>query len=226
MSAWNLHWLSASGDLSPQRARVSAEVQATRDRMNDVINVPDMDILIQRRSRGVIPELGVGGFAQGENTFLIVLDPENPALDESLQNGALGRVIAHEAHHCMRMSGPGYGGTLGEALVSEGLAGQFVSMLFASGPEPWERAVDRDTIALHAPDEPQLLAADYDHESWFFGTDGVRPRWLGYTLGYRMASAWLETAPTIDVGLMVNVPASTVISAWNAKYGALLGGRA
>jgi hypothetical protein len=76
-----------------------------------------------------------------ESLFSLTLDPDNPNFERSLGDGDLRRTIAHEVHHCMRMAGPGYGWTLGEALVSEGLAGQFVHRLFGSPPEPWECAV-------------------------------------------------------------------------------------
>ncbi len=45
-------------------------------------------------------------------------------LAASLDDGAFRRTIAHVVHRCLRMAEPGYGRTLGEALVSQGLAGQ------------------------------------------------------------------------------------------------------
>ena len=60
--------------------------------------------------------------------FSMTLDPDNPNFAASLEGGAVHRHIVHEVHHCLRMAGPGYGWTLGEALVSEGLAGQFAAM--------------------------------------------------------------------------------------------------
>ncbi|MES0476805.1 MULTISPECIES: DUF2268 domain-containing putative Zn-dependent protease [Citrobacter freundii complex] len=42
-------------------------------------------------------------------------------------------------HHAARWQGPGYGSTLGEALVSKGLADHFSLELFGGEPELWER---------------------------------------------------------------------------------------
>nr|WP_274517589.1 DUF2268 domain-containing putative Zn-dependent protease [Pseudomonas sp. GM18] len=64
----------------------------------------------------------------------MTLDPDNPNLLPSLRTGTLHRQIVHEVHHCLRIAGPGYGWTLGEALVSEGLAGQFVRHLLGKRP--------------------------------------------------------------------------------------------
>ena len=83
------------------------------------------------------------------------------------------------------MAGPGYDRTLGEALVSEGLAGHFVQRLFGNPPEPWEHAVGV----------------------------GEYPRWLGYTLGYAIVGKWLGSAREPDVATLVNVPAHTVLLA-------------
>ncbi|WP_256390362.1 DUF2268 domain-containing putative Zn-dependent protease [Pseudomonas yamanorum] len=99
----------------------------------------------------------------------------------SFRSGSLRRHVVHvvhEVHHCLRMAGPGYGWTLGEAMVSEGLAGQFVRRVLGSQPELWERALAPEEL-LSSPVELQLLQATYyDHSEWFFGT-GTRPRWLG-----------------------------------------------
>lgn len=78
--------------------------------------------------------------------FSLTIDPANPNFAHSLRDGDLRRAVAHEAHRCMRMAGPGYGWSLGEALVSEGLAGHFASRLFDSPPAPWECAVTDEVL--------------------------------------------------------------------------------
>jgi hypothetical protein len=109
-----------------------------------------------------------------------------------VHGGDLRRTVAHEVHHCLRMAGPGYGWTLGEALVSEGLAGRFVSRLFGSPSESWECAVSDEERRANLPDNTTLLSTGHDHLAWFFGFGGCHPRWLGYTLGYRIVGDWLD----------------------------------
>jgi uncharacterized protein YjaZ len=110
------------------------------------------------------------------------------------------------------MGGPGYGRTLGQALVSEGLAGHFTRLLLHNPPEPWECAVTDDALEAHWPDK-ETLAKPYNHAEWFFGVGGQRPRWLGYTLGYRIVADWLAVTPEVDGDLLVNVAAETVLNA-------------
>ena len=210
---WRLHWLEAGRDLTPWRGRIASEVEAAWTAMTAKVGTPPLDILVQRLPGAVIPEVGMVGHAYRTGLFALTLDPDNPHFAASLAEGALRRLTAHEAHHCLRMAALGYGRTLGEALVSEGLAGQFTGWLFGSPPEPWERAADDDALRSHAPGAAALAEPGYDHDAWFFGAGGHRPRWLGYTLGYRLVGRWLAGAGTVDGEAGVNVPAATVHAA-------------
>ena len=211
---WHLHWLEAEGDLGPWRSQLAAEIEATRQQfVVRAVPPPRLDILVQRLAGAVIPEIGMVGQAYRKGLFALTFDPDNPHFAVGLLDGTLRRQVAHEAHHCMRMTGPGYGRTLGEALVSEGLAGRFTGWLFDSPPEPWERAFGDDVLRAHAPDEVTLQSADDDHAAWFFGFGGRLPRWFGYTLGYRLAGEWLKEAGEVDGHTWVNVPAATVLAA-------------
>ena len=221
---WRLHWLEAEGDLAPWRDAIAGEVEATRNLVARMVRspLPPLDILVQRLAAAGIPEIGMVGHAYRKRLFALTVDPDNPRFVASLGNGALRRQIAHEVHHCLRMAGPGYGRTLGEALVSEGLAGRFTGWLFGSPPEPWERAVDIETMRCHAPDAAALHAKEYGHDAWFFGAGGRYPRWLGYTLGYYLVGEWQAMTGTVDGDTWVNVAAASVLVAARGRSGSLL----
>lgn len=214
---WKLHWLEAPGDLRPWREIITTEVELARRAIAGLMAVPVLDILIEREPSAVIPETGTTGRAYRRNLFSISVDPDNPNFEQSLRDGDLRRTAAHEAHHCMRMAGPGYGWTLGEALVSEGLAGRFVSQLFGSPPEPWECAVTDDVLKANLPDPPTLISKGHDHAVWFFGFKDQRPRWLGYTLGYRIVVDWLGERSQVDGHTWINVPAEEVLRAASTR---------
>ncbi|WP_420962547.1 DUF2268 domain-containing putative Zn-dependent protease [Brucella sp. IR073] len=212
MDGWTLHWLEASGELGDFRAEIIENFEAAYRLLSTFLPPPRLDILIQRLTGETIPEMGIVGHAYRGTLFGMVVDPDNPNFTDSLGNGALQRQIIHEVHHCLRMAGPGYGWTLGEALVSEGLAGQFVRKLFGSAPEPWERAVPLEYLHSNPVEGKRLSTKDYNHPAWFFGT-GSHPRWLGYTLGFEMVGSWLKKAGEIDAATWIGVPADTVIEA-------------
>jgi hypothetical protein len=214
MNEWTLHWLEAAGDLRLWRDRIEAEVTATRRLVSDLLDPRVLDVLVARSSDGVIPEIGMCGRAYSRHLFSLTVDPDNPTFGTCLQDGTLRRQVAHEVNHCLRMAGPGYGRTFGEALVSEGLAGHFVQKIFDSPPELWERAVDRDVLLDRLPDAETLSATSWDHGAWFFGTlDGRYPRWLGYTLGYEIVGAWIAAVGGADGDALVKTPASEIIDA-------------
>lgn len=210
---WRLHWLEAEGDLTPWRDRATSEARDAWRAVSRVLPTPPLDILVQRLPGAVIPEIGIGGHAYRKGLLALTLDPNNPHFAASLAEGGLRRTLVHEVHHCLRMGALGYGRTLGEALVSEGLAGQFTGWLLGSPPEPWERAVTDEVLRAHQPDAAALSDPTYDHNAWFFGTGGTRPRWFGYTLGYQLAGTWLTSAGVPGGDAWVTVPAATVLAA-------------
>ncbi|EOY5416345.1 DUF2268 domain-containing putative Zn-dependent protease [Cronobacter turicensis] len=212
MKHWTLHWLEAQGDLRDVRDRLAEETDAACQTLANVITPPRLDMLVYRAPGQVIPEIGIAGRAYHGALFSMGVDPANPQLCSSLTDGTFRRQILHEVHHCMRMAGPGYGWTLGEALVSEGLAGHFVTWLMHSAPEPWECAVERAALTAAGVSSAALNDTHYDHAAWFFGS-GALPRWYGYTLGYEMVAAWLSEAGAPDAEKRISVPAEEVIAA-------------
>ncbi|WP_419710610.1 DUF2268 domain-containing putative Zn-dependent protease [Pseudomonas sp. NFX224] len=86
--------------------------------------------------------------------------------------------------------GPDYGSSLGEALVSEGLAGVFAQEVCGGLPEPWERLDVSDIRRLVAMAESDWSRNDYGHDAWFFGAADL-PRWLGYSLGFQLVKRFL-----------------------------------
>ena len=215
---WQVHWLEAEGDLAPWRERIAAEIEVARTAVAGVLPPFRLDILVERVTGAVIPEVGTAGRAYRPSLCGLTVDPLNPNFAASLDTGDIRRTIAHEVHHCRRYAGAGYGRTLGEAIVSEGLAGQFAGTLFKAPPEPWECALDDAALRTHLPSAAELRAPNHDHAGWFFGAGGRHPRWLGYTLGYRIVGDWLAANPEPDGATWVNVPAEAVLAAspWSA----------
>lgn len=214
MPDWNLHWLEAEGTLAPWRVKIAAEITAAHEAVAGFVKPPRLDILVQRLSGWVIPEIGMVGHAYRPSLFALTLDPDNANFATCVGDGTLRRQVAHEVHHCLRLAAIGWGRNLGDALINEGLAGHFVRQLFASPPEPWERAVDAGVVPSFFPEEGELASTAYDHNAWFFGTGGKLPRWIGYTLGYTIVGRWLETVGDVNGGALVTTAAAEVLSAW------------
>ncbi|WP_442797051.1 DUF2268 domain-containing putative Zn-dependent protease [Pantoea vagans] len=209
---WKIHWLEASGDIEHYKSAIARAVEIACHHLSSVTPVPRLDILVHCVPETVIPETGFAGRAYSPALFGLAIDPANACLIQMLEDGTLVRQILHEVHHCIRMRGPGYGWTLGEALVSEGLAGQFVSWLLKTDAEPWERALAPAELQANPVTLATLLSPHYDHSAWFFGTGDYR-RWYGYTLGYELVAAWCRSNTATATEKWFNVTANEVLAA-------------
>lgn len=210
MQAWS--FTCRDDALAPWRGQILSEIEATRAALTKLVTAPALAVELRHAPGRVIPEIGMAGYCSGATHFLLTFDSTNPQFAPSLTDGTLRRQVVHEVHHCLRNAGPGYGQSLGEALVSEGLAGQFVNRLYGTPPEPWEKAVAPREAWRFLPDDKTLSWPMYDHNAWFFGT-GEYPRWLGYTLGYLLAGRWRAVHPGASGAQLVNVTAGDVIAA-------------
>ncbi|WP_390915564.1 DUF2268 domain-containing putative Zn-dependent protease [Pseudosulfitobacter sp. SM2401] len=211
--SWTLHWLEAEGDLAPWHEKISVQICEAEAAVASIVGPQAIDVLIAYRHSGpVIPELGLCGFAYSPSMFMIACNPANPNFDNSVSDGAFKRQVVHEVHHCLRYAGPGYGRTLGEAIVSEGLAGRFVEHVLGTPPELWEKAVDPALIMEHLPDRDTVWSTTYDHSEWFFGTKTL-PRWLGYTMGYEVVGKWIRNVGHLDAMVWINTPADSILAA-------------
>ena len=208
---WTLHWLNARGAVTPYIAAVEAAVADVRRRAAPVVTLPSLDLAVSVVPGRGIREIGHVGHSFYPGAIFLTLDPDNPRLADNLGE-PLARMIAHELNHALRWETVGCGATLGEALVSEGLAGQFVAQLFASPPEPWEQALEEaELAAVIRAAQGELDAPRYDHNAWFFGA-GRHPRWAGYRLGYAIVGAWLAAKPGRTAAGTISVPASEILS--------------
>lgn len=214
---WKLHWLEAEGALEDWQDEISSQVKEAENAVASIVQTQAIDVLVAYRREGpVIPELGLCGFAYSPSLFMLACNPINSNFDSSVSNGALKRQVVHEVHHCLRHAGPGYGRTLAEAIISEGLAGRFVEHVLGTPPELWEKAVDPEKLMQYMPDDDVLWSTNYDHPEWFFGTKAL-PRWLGYTMGYEVVGTWLRQAGRLDEKDWINTPAASILAAVGAE---------
>lgn len=211
---WTIRWLEVEGSLAPWRERIDTEIGKAFSAIRAVVDPPRVDILLQRLTGRVIPELGHGGYSLRKGSIVITLDPDNSNFEDRLSPG-LRRTFTHEAHHCLRWAGPGYGQTLGEAIVTEGLADRFVEELFGGPPDPWCVALGRDELTAVTTRATRALDSKrYNHAAWFFGGDEI-PRWTGYSLGWNLVGKYLDRHPDVRPSSLYNSEAAIILTdAW------------
>lgn len=211
------HLLDAYGEI-PSRLRrpIKRELQDALVTVSSHIAIDRTDVLIVP-GKWVIPEFGLTGQTAGKGRVTITVDPASPRLDDPERADRLLGTLAHELHHVLRMRGPGYGSSLGESLVSEGLAQCFEEEVGV--PTPFY-AVFLDAAALakaSAKAKEALHSPRYDHNAWYFGRwgDADWPRYAGYSLGYSLVKAWLDANDATAAASTI-VAADDIIGPWKA----------
>lgn len=106
------------------------------------------------------------------------------------------------------LRGPGYGRTLGEAVVSEGLACHCEEEVTGK-KQPYMTALsDNDLHTYTALVKNQWKKEPYDHTEWFYNNTGKGiPHWAGYSVGYAMVGDYLKTHPTMKASQLYETPA-------------------
>ncbi|MEM7438071.1 MAG: DUF2268 domain-containing putative Zn-dependent protease [Pseudomonadota bacterium] len=211
MATWKLHWLDATGDLSPWQQRITADLETAQKTMRKYVRLPALDILVERGDEAVRKDIGLGAHVTRPNLVTLILDPYNEQFGDTLSTGLIQRQMVNCAHRALRAAGPGYGFTLGGALVSEGLAAQFTRLVFGGPLEHWE-TMSEHVLTAHWPDQRTMMSTKYDHSEWFHG-NGNKPSGYGYALGARLAEYWLLSGVSLDPQRLINVPTPKVLGA-------------
>jgi hypothetical protein len=162
-----------------------------------------------------IPETGVGGATdQTTGDIEVYWDPSRTDVRRNLLTW-IPLDVAHELVHSSRIRvGAGYGPTLGDQLVNEGLADHFAHELYPRAPEaPWDRALTKaQERAYWRLVRPRLRS---DHASaLYWGDWGKFPREAGYTLGYDIVGRYLAAHPLSPAGF-VRVRAPTILASFH-----------
>lgn len=197
MTTWHLHFLNARHGLTPVMSEFRAAVRQAVALAQPHIAPPDFDLVV-RAVPGGAARGGIGSHCPAPGLIEVTLDPAR--FDPQL----LIRTLVHEFHHLIRWDGPGYGRSLGEVLVSEGMAGHFVLQVLGGAPDPWDTTVPASGVARMAMNE--WARRDYDHARWFFGKGDLRNA-TGYGLGHRIVAEHMAQNPGSDAATLAAMPA-------------------
>lgn len=192
-----------------QRSAIEVQVTSAMRAVNRLMPVDELLIRIIDDPRLAIPGLGIGGYNPSEQEILLVVDTAFPDLENSLDT-YLFPIVAHEAHHAKRRLSVGYGTTLLEAMVSEGLADHFSIQVAGNEPPPWSVAVTGQELQGWTETARGIWHdAEYDFEAWFFGIGDTIPTWTGYSIGYELVDTYLKTHPETTPADLHDEPASS-----------------
>ena len=214
-------------DISPDALEASREagvelpdvVRAAIERASALLGDVRTGVTVVVDPERTITGVGVGGYT----------DPNTGDVTISLDDAPDARIktwlpvtLAYELDHVARVNrGPGYGSTLLEVMVTEGMADAFATQAFPDAPaHPWAEALSpRQLRTLWARAQPSLseLVDPRSYGEWFSGK-GRLPLWTGYSIGSGIVSSYLARHPSARASDLVTVPARKVLrgSGWTS----------
>jgi hypothetical protein len=176
---------------------IEAVIVATMERVDAALPGPIPEIDVSAHD-GSPPAGSVGGFSSPYGGDISITVYPNGDDFRKTMRVWLPPVIAHEMHHSSRiLAGPGYGSTLLQALVTEGLAQHFAEEVFPGTPKPpWDHPLSRaEEHALWKKAQLRLHDSRYDHDVWFHGAGNI-PGDAGYNIGYNLVVRFLNRQHT------------------------------
>lgn len=207
------HILNANGGLTLYIKDINDIFNNTINKIAKKIPISNIDIVFEDNPYNIIPEIGIGAQTQSPSLIYISLDSNQPQFKKVL-NEHLEQILIHEIHHCIRWKRMGYGTTLLEAIISEGLADHFDIEISNKKPEPWSVALNKNQIRYYLKKaKKEFNNKKYDYSAWFFGGSKESiPRWTGYSLGFYLVDEYLKKHPHKKPSHIYNLKASEFIN--------------
>ena len=150
MQNTQLHFLNSSEYFTKEIIEdIKKETFHTLDKIYELLPPNNLDVVFSHDPISTIENEYIGGRTQNSNTIFIYFDARYAEFQSVIKN-RLKVIIAHEYHHACRWKTVGYGKTLGEALISEGLADHFSQELFNAPIACWCCNLSQDEIEEHS----------------------------------------------------------------------------
>lgn len=189
--------IELEGDLATSECDLVMKViTQTAEKVNSILPLETVRFLVRLNDSEVIPEFGVGGYCSDATQIELALSPGR-AQDWAQH---LPRTIAHEFHHLARWRGCGYGTSLSEVVISEGLAQHFEIEVFPGPPTFYSEFLKEEQRRLiFSKFVDEYHSTEYDHSRWFFG-GGEFPFQAGYDLSFHLVGRYLTANHSVPSG--------------------------
>lgn len=181
--------------------------------INALLPGPSTAITIGYAGLQVIPQTGTNGYTNpGSGVITIGFEQTPQASFSTITQLWLARTLSHEIDHSVRvLAGPGFGITLLEQIITEGISSAFDMSAFPGTPNPWDRAITRSQeCALWKQAQGQLGKAGL-YDEWMFGQPGI-PHWTAFTIGYDIVTGYRQHHPDASWPAITAASAATILA--------------
>lgn len=186
-----------------------------------ILKIPLVNVTVYPNSDFTIPETGEGGYAVSKDWFSIYVDATKKSNElNRIIKEIIPGTIYHEMNHVARWKYTGFGSTLLEVMVTEGLASVFAKEQWKSGKDPWSNYSKKEISNLLDIFKQRKKSNDaaYNHEEWFYGT-GKLPRWIGYKIGSYIVKNFRKKHSSLDWEKIVKMNAEEIIGLSGTNLG-------
>jgi uncharacterized protein YjaZ len=216
----NINYIKVDSDISfRQRGKLGNIIKRHALIAGRILHIPFVTITIYPKSNWTIPETGENGYTPSGDWMQIYIDPKNKYHSfDFIANNIIPGTIYHEMNHVARWRAVGFGKSLIEAIISEGLASIFEREQWKRFTAPWANWEEKEIInfinIFRKRDRKKDTA--YNHSEWFFGK-GKLPRWIGYKLGAYIVESARKNYPKISWHKLTAMEASDIIEKSGVK---------
>lgn len=179
---------NASGGLNSHLQAINSAYSRAASLASGALGLDGIDVVCIADPKSVIPETGIGGFTPGRHLIYLYIDPS-----KTINENEIFYTLCHEMHHAKRYDGPGYGVTLLDSIVFEGLATCFEAEVSEEAAFLVNHLNERkDGARLTTVVRDHMDDTDFNYFEWFIhDASGKLPRWTGYLVGYRLIKSYL-----------------------------------
>lgn len=183
---------NANHDLDDLPDKIKSAYNRANKTAEKLLGLTDINVICISDASMVIPEIGTGGYTPSRHLTYLYIDPESNIDENEIYN-----TLCHELHHAKRYDDIGYGKTLLDSMIFEGLAVAFEEEISGKGAfMPSQLLVRKDTSVLLRKIRHKLDHEDFEHFRWFiYDNPEELPRWTGYEVGYYLIRQYLQLHP-------------------------------
>jgi uncharacterized protein YjaZ len=180
---------NASGNMNKLLNRIESAYKKATKTVSDLLGLDMVDVICIGDASMVIPEIGVGGYTPSRHITYLYIDPDFDVSEDEIY-----ATLCHEMYHAKRYDGEGYGRTLFDSMIFEGLATAFEDEISNNTAfMPVQLLSRKNTASLVSNIKNKLPSTDFDHFQWFiFDSSGKLPRWAGYEVGYYLVRQYMK----------------------------------
>lgn len=184
-----LYIINASGSLDRRSKKITNAFDKASHLCSDVLRLDKVDVICIDDPNMTIPEVGVGGYTPNRHLVYLYIDSE-----KIIGENEIFSTLCHEFHHAKRYDGPGYGQTLFDSMIFEGLAVAFERECAKNkGFFSKELLKRKHTELLLDKYYSKFSTSEFDYFTWFiYDKTAELPRWTGYEIGYYIVRKYLE----------------------------------